>query len=365
MSTKIRTQQPLEDAVARRQAVEEDRRDGRDRPAFGSRDWFDAVYPPLLGYLRSFAARWADDAASVALLRFHEKGPHGSPLGVQIAWLKQTGHNWIAGQLRSPGERYRVPFPPDRVEPVARGDELANVVRDGLARFLSRLRRGLPKELDEVIHLRFDLAMTLRQIADQLFGERATNGDCVRVQRRIEKALSLLRSGLQRAGLNVIPCEWEGFRNVIQGASEDQIKVLEFFYGTDLSYEEIGERVCPEVVPAGRGSRARRLHRIALVHLLRRYSGSHGGRESRPGFRAAGCTISRGRGATKSGESVFIWEGGINPPVRGVDSSRVRRHVRIDAADPAVPGSPRLEAPWGARIRGPEPILTSGSQPVF
>ena len=36
---------------------------------------------------------------------------------------------------------------------------------------------------------------------------------------------------------------------------------------------------------AGRGSRARRLHRIALVHLLRRYSRSLGGLESRPGLR--------------------------------------------------------------------------------
>jgi hypothetical protein len=99
------------------------------------------------------------------------------------------------------------------------------------------------------------------------------------------------------------------------------------------------------VAAAGRGLRARRLHRIALVHLLRRYSRSLGGRESRPGSRGAGRTISRGCGETKSGESVQVCEGGSNPPVRGGDSSRVRRHVRIDAADPAVPGAPRLEGP--------------------
>src|SRR5262249_41247697 len=115
---------------------------------------------------------------------------------------------------------------------------------------------------------------------------------------------------------------------LLQGLPKDQIKVLELFYGTDLSYEEIGERVCPEVVPAGRGLRARRLHRIALVHLLRRYSRSLGSLESRPGFRGAARTISPGCGATKSGESVLIWEGGSTPPARGGDSSRVRRHVR-------------------------------------
>jgi hypothetical protein len=63
------------------------------------------------------------------------------------------------------------------------------------------------------------------------------------------------------------------------------------------------------VVPAGRGLRARRLHRIALVHLLRRFSRSLCGLESRPVSRGAGRTISRGCGDKKSGESDFIWEG--------------------------------------------------------
>ena len=102
----------------------------------------------------------------------------------------------------------------------------------------------------------------------------------------------------------------------IHGLPEDQIQVLELFYGTDWSYEEIGERVCPEVVPAGRGVRARRLHRIALVHLLRRYSRSLGSLESHPGRRGAGRTNSRKCGDKKSGESVFISEGGGTPPVR-------------------------------------------------
>jgi DNA-directed RNA polymerase specialized sigma24 family protein len=294
--------------------VEEGPHDRGNQPAFGSQEWFDAVYPPLLGYLRSFAARWADDAAAVTLLSFLEKGPHGSPLVKQIAWLKQAGHNWIVNQLRSPGERDAVPLPPDRAGSDGSGVDLREVVHDGLARFLRRLRRGLPKELDEVIRLRFDSAMTLQQIADQLFGEGATNGHCLRVQRRIKKALSLLRSGLRRAGLDVIPCEREGLRNLIHGLSEDQIRILELFYGTDLSYEEIGERVCPEVVPAGRGLRARRLHRIALVQLLRRYSRSMGGLESRPGFRGAGRTIPQSCGEKKSRESVLIWEGGSSPP---------------------------------------------------
>jgi hypothetical protein len=95
-----------------------------------------------------------------------------------------------------------------------------------------------------------------------------------------------------------------------------------------LSYEEIGERVCPEVVPAGRGLRARRLHRIALVQLLRRYSRSLGGLESRPGFRGAGRTISRGGGETKSGERVLIWEGGSNPPARERKGLRGAEGVR-------------------------------------
>jgi hypothetical protein len=155
--------------------VEEGPHDRTNQPAFGSQEWFDAVYPPLLGYHRSFAARWADDAASVALLRFHEKGPHGTPLGVQIGWLRVTGHHWIVSQLRSPRGREASERPPDRVGSDASGDELRDVVRDGLARFLRRLRRRLPKELDEVIRLRFDSAMTLRQIADQLLGEGATD----------------------------------------------------------------------------------------------------------------------------------------------------------------------------------------------
>src|SRR5262249_37578005 len=146
----------------------------------------------------------------------------------------------------------------------------------------------------------------LQQIADQLFGEMATHGHRLRVQRRIQEALALLRRGLQRAGLDAIPCEREGLRNLIQGLPDDQIKVLELFYGTDWSYEEIGERVCPEVVPVGRAVRARRLHRIALVHLLRRFSRSLGGLESRPVSRGAGRTISRGCGETKSGRSVLI-----------------------------------------------------------
>jgi hypothetical protein len=62
--------------------------------------------------------------------------------------------------------------------------------------------------------------------------------------------------------------------------------------------------------------RARRLHRIALVHLLRRFCGSLGDLESRPGRRGPGRTISRGCGDKKSGESVFILEGGGTPPVR-------------------------------------------------
>jgi DNA-directed RNA polymerase specialized sigma24 family protein len=309
-----RAWQPLEDGDARRRAVEEGPRHGGNQPAFGSREWFDVVYPPLLRYLTSFAARWADDAALVALRRFEEKGPHSSPLGVQIAWLRKTGQNWIVNQLRSPGERYRVPLPPDRPGSVVSEDDLADVVRDGLARFLRRLRRRLPKELDEVIRLRFDSAMTLQQIADQLGGELTTDARLSRVRRQLKEALALLRRGLQRAGLDVIPCERDGLRNLIHGLPEDQIKVLELFYGTDLSYEEIGERICPDVVPVGRGLRARRLHRIALVHLLRRYSSSLGSLESRPGLRGAGRKIPRGCGDKKSGESVFILEGDGTPP---------------------------------------------------
>jgi hypothetical protein len=130
------------------------------------------------------------------------------------------------------------------------------------------------------------------------------------------KALAFLRRGLQRAGLDAIPCERDGLRNLIQGLPEDQIQVLELFYGTALSYAEIGERVCPEAAPAGRGLRARRLHRIALVHLLRRYSSSLDGLESRPGLRGRGPTISRDCGENKSGERVLIWKGGGTPPVR-------------------------------------------------
>jgi hypothetical protein len=198
------------------------------------------------------------------------------------------------------------------------GDDLRDVVRDGLAMFLRRLRRRLPNELDELIHLRFDSAMTLRQIADQLGGELTTDARGFQVHRRIIRALDLLRSGLQLAGLDAMPCERDGLQGLIQGLPEDQIKVLELFYRTDLSYEEIGERVWPEVAAAGRGWRARRLHRIALVHLLRRYSRSLGGLESRPGSRGEGSRISRG-GATMSGERVLIWEGDRNPPVRDFD----------------------------------------------
>jgi DNA-directed RNA polymerase specialized sigma24 family protein len=345
MSQKTHARWHLQVGDGRRQAVEEGPHDRANQPAFGSQEWFDAVYPPLLGYLTNFSARWADDAASFALLRFQEKGQPSRPLGVQIAWLRQTGRNWIANGLRSRWERHRVPFSDDRVGSDASGDDLADVVRDGLARFLRRLRRRLPKELDEVIRLRFDSGMTLQQIADQSFGGTATDAHRFRVQRRINRALDLLRSGLQRAGLEAIPCERDGLRDVIQGLPEDQIKVMELFYGTALSYEEIGERVCPEVAPAGRGLRARRLHRIALVHLLRRYSRSLGSLESRRGLPGPGRAISRGRGATKSGQSVLISEGGSTPPVRGGDSSRVRRQVRIDAADPAVPRAAGLEGP--------------------
>jgi DNA-directed RNA polymerase specialized sigma24 family protein len=312
MNTKTRARRSLEDGDARRRAVQEGRRDGGNQPAFGSREWFDAVYPPLLRYLRSIAAPWADDAASAALLRFQEKGQHSRPLGAQIVWLTLTGRCWIVDQLWSRWQRCAVPLPADRVGSDVSGDDLADLVRDGLARFLRRLRRRLPKELDEVIRLRFDLGMTFRQIADQLFGEMAPNARRLRVQRRLKKALDLLR----RAGLDAIPWEKHGLRDLIQELSEDQLEVLELFHGTDLSYEEIGERVCPEVVPAGRGVQARRLHRIALVQLLRRCSRSLVGRESRAGLRGPGRTISRGRSDKKSGESVLIWEGGGTPPVR-------------------------------------------------
>jgi DNA-directed RNA polymerase specialized sigma24 family protein len=279
MNGKTPARPPLQDVDARRRAVEEGPRDGGNPSAFGSPEWFDAVYPPLLGYLRRFAARWADDAAAVALLTFQEKGPHSSPLGVQIAWFRRAGHHWIVSQLRSPWEQDAVPLPPDRVGSDGSGDDLREVVRDGLARYLRRLRRRLPKELDELIRLRFDSAMTLREIAEKLGGGRATNGRRLRVRRRIVEALALLRSGLRLAGLDVIPFEREGLRGLLRGLSQEQLQVLEPIYGTDLSYEEIGERVCPEVVPAGRGLRARRLHRIALVHLLRRFSRSLGGLE--------------------------------------------------------------------------------------
>jgi hypothetical protein len=63
------------------------------------------------------------------------------------------------------------------------------------------------------------------------------------------------------------------------------------------------------VAPAGRGLRASRLHRIALVHLLRRFSSSLGGLESRPGLPEPGREISPNCGDKKSGECVFIWEG--------------------------------------------------------
>jgi DNA-directed RNA polymerase specialized sigma24 family protein len=345
MNTRTHARQPLEDVGARRQAVEEGPRERGNQPAFGSREWFDAVYPPLLGHLRRFVARWADDAAAVALLTFQEKGPHTSPLGVQIAWLRGTAHNWIVNQLRSRGERDAVPLPPDRAQSDGGGDDLREVVRDGLARFLRRLRRRLPKELDEMIRLRFDLGMTLQQIADQVFGGTATNGHLLRVRRRIKEALALLRSGLRLAGLDVIPCEREGLRDLLGGLPEDQIKVLEFFYGTDLSYEEIGERVCLDVAPAGRGLRARRLHRIALVHLLRRFSWSLGGLESRPGRRGPGRAISRGRGEKKSGESVLIWEGR-----RGRDSDGEKNQRSSRRSAPANDGDREAPRPSGETV---------------
>jgi DNA-directed RNA polymerase specialized sigma24 family protein len=277
MNRKAHDRRPLQNVDARRQAGEDGRSDGRNQPAFGSQEWFDAVYPPLLRYLRSFAARWAEDGASAALLKFQEKRLHSRPLGAQIVWLRMTGLRWIISQLRSPWERDASQLPSDRAGSDVSGDDLRDVVRDGLARLLRRLRRRLPKELDEVIRLRFDLDLTLQQIADQLGGEMAANGRCLRVRRQIMKALAFLRRGLQRAGLDAIPCERDGLQNLIRGLPEDQIQVLELFYGTALSYEEIGERVCPEVAPAGRGLRARRLHRIALVRLLRRFSSSLGG----------------------------------------------------------------------------------------
>jgi DNA-directed RNA polymerase specialized sigma24 family protein len=324
MNTKTHARQPLQDVDARRQPVEVSPRDGRNPPAFGSREWFDAVYPPVLGSLRSFAPRWAEDGAAAALLRFQETGEPSRPLGAQIVWLRLMGRRWIVSQLRSPGERDAVPFPPDWAGSAGSGDDLADIVRDGLARFLRRLRRRLPTELDEVIRLRFDSGMALQQIADQLFGEMAPHGRRSRVRRQLKKALDLLRSDLQRAGLDAIPCEREGLRDFIQGLPGEQIEVLELFYGTALSYEEIGERVCPEVAPAGRGLRARRLHRIALVHLLRRYSRSLGGLESRPGPRGPGRTFFRGGGETKSGQSVLKGEGGGPPPVRDAGYYRVR-----------------------------------------
>src|SRR5262249_34599946 len=146
----------------------------------------------------------------------------------------------------------------------------------------------------DVIRLRFDSAMTLRQIADQLGGELTTEARFYRVRRQLKNALALLRRGLQQAGLDSIPCERDGLQCLLQGLSEDQLQVVELFYGTDLSYEEIAERVCPEVAPAGRGLRTRRLHRIALAHVLRRFSTSLGSLESRPGLRGPGRTISRG-----------------------------------------------------------------------
>jgi DNA-directed RNA polymerase specialized sigma24 family protein len=235
---------------------------------------------------------------------------------VQIVWLRVTGHHWIVSQLRNPWERDAVPLLPGRAVSAVNGDDLSHVVRDGLARFLRRLRRRLPQELDEVIRLRFDLELTLQQIAAQLFGETATSGHLLRVRRRISKALSLLRRGLQLAGLDALPCEREGLRNLIQGLPGDEIKVLELFYGTDLSYDEIGERVCPEVAPEGRGLRARRLHRIALVHLMRRYARSLGSLESRPGLHRPRCAISRNRSEKKSRLSVLIGEGRSTPPAR-------------------------------------------------
>jgi hypothetical protein len=138
------------------------------------------------------------------------------------------------------------------------------------------------------------------------------------------KALALLRRGFQLAGLDAIPWERDGLRSLLRGLSADELRVLELFYGTDLSYEEIGERVCPEVAPTGRAWRTRRLHRLALVHLLRRFSSSLGGLESRPGLAEPGRAISRGRGEKNSRDrsekksrlSVLIWEGGGNLPVR-------------------------------------------------
>jgi DNA-directed RNA polymerase specialized sigma24 family protein len=124
-----------------------------------------------------------------------------------------------------------------------------------------------------VIRLRFDSGMTLQQIADRLGGELTTDGRRSRVRRQLKEALALLRRGLQQAGLDTIPWERDSLLGLLQGLPEDQLKVLDRFYGTDWSYEEIGERVCPEVAPAGRGLRARRLHRVALVQLLRRFCG--------------------------------------------------------------------------------------------
>jgi DNA-directed RNA polymerase specialized sigma24 family protein len=258
----------------------------------------------------------ADDGAAVALLRFQEKGPHRGPLGAQIVWLRMTGLRWIISQLRTPWERDASQLPPDRAGSDVSGDDLHDDVRDGLARLLRRLRRRLPKELDEVIRLRFDLDLTLQQIADQLGGEMATNACRLRVPRQIKKALAFLRRGLQRAGLDAIPYERDGLQNLIQGLPDDQIKVLELFYGTELSYEDIGERVCPEVAPAGRGLRARRLHRISLVHLLRRYSRTLDGLEPRPGLPGPGPRILGDCGDTKSGRSVLTWKGGGTPLVR-------------------------------------------------
>jgi DNA-directed RNA polymerase specialized sigma24 family protein len=257
----------------------------------------------VLGHLRRFAARWADDAAAVALLRFQEKGRRSRPLGAQIAWLRVAGRHWIISQLRRPGGRDAGPLPADRAGADASGADLAAVVRDGLARCLRRLRRRLPTELDELIRLRFDAAMTLREIAEEWGGELTTDARLSRVRRQLKGALARLRSGLRRAGLDAIPGEWEGLRDLLRGLPEDQIRVVELFYGTDLSYEEIGERVCPEVDPAGRGSRARRLHRVALVHLLRRSCGSPGGLESRPGRRGPGRPISRGCGEKSRGRA--------------------------------------------------------------
>jgi hypothetical protein len=93
-----------------------------------------------------------------------------------------------------------------------------------------------------------------------------------------------------------------------------------------LSYEEIGERVCPEVDPAGRGLRARRLHRIALVQLLRRCSRSLGGLESRPGTRGPGRTISRGCGDKMLGESVLIFG---RPSKKGSEQKGIANRFRL------------------------------------